>query len=127
MRLSELDEHEQRVLIGLVKLVVHADQVVSAEERAALAEMQRDLGAAVWNQRVHEASERFPTIDRLEEAARAVQRPVARHRIHGALAALAGSDELIEAEEHVLRWIDQEWGLHDDDEEPESFELISED
>jgi hypothetical protein len=120
MSLAELDEHEQLVLMGLVKLVVHADQIVSPEEKQVLAQLQAALGPAVWNERVRQASASFPTVAELEAAAHQVTRPEAQQAIHEVLDQLAGSDELIEAEAHVLEWLDQAWGLtgsHDDDDD----------
>jgi len=136
MDLHELDDNERLVLIGLVKLIVHADQVVSAEEKAVLARLQQGLGPEVWNAEVRRASQQLPTISDLEQAARAVHRDEAQQLIHATLRELAGSDELIDAEEHVLRWIDQTWGVtddeldeeegdDDDDDAIESFVLIS--
>jgi len=142
MELADLQDHERLVLIGLVKLIVHADAVVSAEEKAVLGKLQTGLGAGVWNAEVRRASTALPTIADLEAAARQVGRVEAQHLIHDVLQELAGSDELIDAEEHVLRWVDQTWGVtgdedaHDeeddededgDDDAIESFVLIADD
>ncbi len=133
MELNDLTAHEQLVLIGLVKMIVHADQQVSPEERAVLRTLQRALGEATWNQRVREASESFGTIPDLEAAAQQVERPEAQQLIHRILGELAGSDEVIPAEAHILQWIDQTWALSEDeyeDEGPEpveSFVLIDDD
>ena len=51
MQLSQLTPHEQLVLIGLVKLIVHADAVVTPQERSILARLQRELGPSTWNER----------------------------------------------------------------------------
>ena len=123
MQLSQLTPHEQLGLIGLVKLIVHADAVVTPQERSILARLQRELGPSTWNERVKQAAAAFPTTAELETAARQVETPAARFMIQGVLKELAGSDELISAEEHVLRWVDQEWSTHDSD-EPESFVLL---
>jgi len=122
MTLDELDDHERLVLMGLVKLIVHADAVVSPEEKAVLQRLQAGLGAEVWNADVRRASSALPTIAHLEEAAQAVERPEAQQLIHGILMELAGSDEVIDGEAHVLTWIDQTWGLTDDESEEEDEE-----
>jgi len=131
MDTRDLTEHEQLVLIGLVKLIVHADQVVSPEERAMLGALQRQLGESAWNERVRAASQAFATIPALEDAAQQVERREAQRLIHRILEELAGSDEVIPAEAHVLTWIDQTWALTDDEEESqdpiESFDLLDDD
>lgn len=119
MNASDLQEHEQLVLIGLVKLIVHADQQVSEEERVVLRALQQQLGDDRWNDRVRAAANAFPTIPALEAAAVEVVRPEAQRLIHQLLAELAGSDEVIPAEAHVLRWIDQTWRLTEDEDEDE--------
>lgn len=132
MDVTELGPEEQRTLVGLVKLVVHADQVVSAEEREVLARLQATLGAETWNERVRAASDAFPTVAELEAACLEVTRPEAQACIHAVLDELAGSDELIEAEAHVLQWLDEAWGLTPlPDDEPsdavETFVFMEED
>lgn len=131
MDTRDLTEHEQLVLIGLVKLIVHADQVVSAEERAMLGALQRQLGESTWNERVRAAAQAFASIPALEEAAQQVERREAQRLIHRILEELAGSDEVIPEEAHVLTWIDQTWSLSEDEDEAvdpiESFDLIGDD
>ncbi len=137
MRARDLSDDEQRVLVGLVKLVVHADNEVSDDERAQLSKLQADIGATKWNARVAEAREAYPTIAELEVSARGVTRPEARDTIHRILVDIADADEIIAAEDHVLRWVEQEWGLDTSEadyteegstsEAVETFELIGED
>jgi hypothetical protein len=131
MDTRDLTEHEQLVLIGLVKLIVHADQQVSAEEQAMLRTLQKQLGDSTWNERVRQAAEAFSTIPALEAAALQVERREAQRLIHRILEELAGSDEVIPAEAHVLQWIDQTWALSEEEEESEdpieSFVLIDDD
>lgn len=135
MDVQDLTEHEQLVLIGLVKLIVHADQHVSPEERAVLRTLQAAMGDERWNALVQAAATQFTSIAALEQAAHLVESPDAQHLIHDLLSELAGSDEVIPAEAHVLQWIDQTWSLsapepddaedEDDDNNPvESFVLI---
>jgi len=135
MNVRDLDEHEQLVLMGLVKLIVHADQVVSPEEREVLGRLQVALGPETWNDRVRQASDAFPSVSELEQAAHEVVRPEAQALIQDVLAELAGSDELIEEEAHVLDWMHQAWSDdvdgdddHDhDDDVMEAFVLMDED
>lgn len=114
MDLGELSERELLVLVGLVKLVVHADREVSPAEREVLGRLQGAVGASAWNAAVRTARERYASIDQLEQDARAVERAEVRRAVHEILLELAGSDEIIDAEAHVLQWIVQEWGLHED-------------
>ena len=114
MDLASLTDHERLVLVGLVKLVVHADREVSPAERVVLGRLQGTIGAAAWNDAVRVARERYASIDQLEQDARAVDRPETRRAVHELLVELAGADELIAAEAHVLQWVVQEWGLEEE-------------
>ena len=113
MDLGTLSEHERLVLVGLVKLVVHADREVTPAERVVLVRLQGAVGAEAWNEAVRTARERYASIDQLEHDARAVDRPEVKLAVHEVLVELAGSDEIIDAEAHVLHWVVQEWGLDD--------------
>ncbi len=124
MDVKDLQAHEQLVLIGLVKLIVHADQQVSEEERAVLRALQLQLGDDTWNERVRAAADAFATIPALEAAAQAVVRPEAQQLIHQLLAELAGSDEVIPAEAHVLQWIDQTWALSEEEDEDDDQDVV---
>jgi len=122
MELSELSPDELLVLVGLIKLFVHADRAVSKQERTVLRELQAQLGRPRWNEAVHTAKDAFPTVLRLESRARRIRRAGAQHAIHAALMRLAGSERLIEDESHVLQWVADEWGLSEDEPGGESFE-----
>ena len=114
-------------MVGLVKLVVHADREISAEERQVLAQVQEQVGVGRWNEAVRAARDAFPTVEHLEAVARELERVEAQHRIHAVLLRLAGSDEIIDAEAHVLQWVVQEWGLVEDEpESAESFVMLEE-
>lgn len=114
MDLGTLSERELLVLVGLVKLVVHADREVTPAEREALAVLQATVGPGAWNAAVRMARQRYASIDQLEHDARAVERPEVRRALHEVLSEIAGADEIIDAEAHVLQWVVQEWGLHED-------------
>lgn len=134
MELGGLDDRELDVMVGLVKLVVHADREISPAERDVLGRLQAAIGSPRWNAAVLRARDAFPTIEALEVAARQVTRPEVRNAVHRVLVELAGSDQVIEAEAHVLRWVVTEWHLgepddaEEDDGPPsgESFALIEE-
>mgnify|MGYP002636417882 CR=1 FL=1 len=115
MTVDQLTAHEQLVLIGLVKLIVHADQHISDEEKSVLRTLQAAMGDAVWNAQVKAAAEAFSDLAALEQAAQQVEREEAQFLIHEVLTELAGSDEVIPAEAHVLQWIDQTWCLTADE------------
>ena len=114
MDLRSLSEPELLVLVGLVKLVVHADREVSPAEREILARLQGAVGHETWNAAVRTARDRYASVDQLEQDARAVDRPEVRRALHEILVEIAGSDEIIEAEAHVLHWVVQEWGLNEE-------------
>lgn len=117
MDLPQLSERELTVLVGLVKLVIHADREVSVAERAVLSRLQDVVGADAWNAAVRTARERYATVDVLETDARAVDRADVRKAVHAILTELAGSDEVVPAEDHVLQWVVQEWGLYESSED----------
>ena len=125
MDTRDLTLQEQLVFIGLVKLIVHADQVVSAEEQQVLETLQQQLGPATWNDRVREAAIAFPTIQELEQAAREVDRKEAQQLIHDILVEIAGADVIIPEEAHVLQWVYEAGGLEETDGSPASGEAES--
>ena len=136
MELRDLDERELRVFMGLFKLVVHADHEVSEPERAVIADLSGALGVARWNEAVAAARRAYDTVEQLEDDARLVERRGAQVLIHELLTTLAHSDELVEGEAHVLRWVSQTWGvaegkddvgLTEDLEDIDSFVLIADD
>ncbi|MBX2800259.1 MAG: hypothetical protein KTR31_21445 [Myxococcales bacterium] len=125
MDLFTLDDDELKVLVGFVKLIVHADRVVSAQERGMLRELHAEVGPARWNLAVHAAREAYPTVAELQADARAVRRPRVRQLVHDVLLDLADADELIEAEAAVVRWVVAEWGVDSDvDEGGEDYVLV---
>ncbi len=124
MDLTELSDHELRVFMGLLKLVVHADQEVTNQEREVIADLWDRLGTARWNTAVQDAQRCYETVEQLEEDARKVTRRDAQILIHDVLWELAHADELIDAEAHVLRWVVQEWQPPRDPPALDSFELM---
>jgi hypothetical protein len=98
-------------LVGLVRLVLHADHQISAAEQDVLAELERRLGRARWNQAVRAARGRFTAPEALLAEARQVRTRV-RRPMFTILVDLAGCDDPI-AGIDVLRWLAAEWGLTD--------------
>jgi glyceraldehyde-3-phosphate dehydrogenase/erythrose-4-phosphate dehydrogenase len=128
VELSELSDLELQVLVGLVKLVVHADREISAEERQVLATVQEAVGVSRWNQAVRAARDAYELVEQLEIDAKALDRVDAQQQIHAVLLRLAGSDEIIDAEAHVLQWVVEEWGLVEEqhEESVETFVMLDE-
>jgi hypothetical protein len=125
--LGALSEQELLVLVGLVKLVVHADREVTPAEREILGRLQATIGAETWNAAVRTARDRYTSIEQLEHDARAVERAEVRRAVHETLVEIAGADEVIEAEAQVLQWVVQEWGLADEPAPAEEFVVADDD
>jgi hypothetical protein len=96
------------VLVGLARLVLHADDEISPAEQDALVELQGLVGPQLWNQAVLWARARFPTEEALMAEARMV-RPSARWALLAALTELAGSDGIAAPEASWLGRIVLEW------------------
>lgn len=104
------------MLVAMVRLVVHADQHMSALERDALGRLQVELGADRWNAAVRRARASLSDVEALEQRARDLSRLPARRAIWRVLVELAGVDGMARAEEAVLRWVADEWVLEETDE-----------
>jgi hypothetical protein len=109
---ARLSDEELVVLVGLVRLVVHADHQISAAEQDALAALQRRFGADRWNVAVRAGRDRYTAPEALLADARRV-RPEVRRSALSILSELAGSDQVGAVELDLLRWVAAEWGLSD--------------
>lgn len=112
MRLSELNEHEELALLGLMREIVQADGEYSPGERRAVDELREELGAARFDKAILRAMDAFDSRAELKEHAKKnVTRPEAQKAIYAALERVAASDGVTESEEKPLAWLASWWGL----------------
>ena len=89
MELRELTDAERLALVGLAKVVVRADDELSAGEQAALDELARAVGSDVFMRSVDEAMGRFRSPEAVWKYCKTIDRQQARDLIFAALCALA--------------------------------------
>lgn len=111
MDITALEHEEQLALVGLAKIVVRADQEVSAEESDTLLEWANTLGHPVWTGLIREASERFTNRQIVLDHARTIERQEARNLIYGLLYRMAHSDSLVTAEARILNEVSEMWEI----------------
>lgn len=111
MSVKTLSNDELLALVGLVKMVVRADQALSEEESKMLRALSDEVGTEAFTAAVTEATQKFTTRAEVMVAARAVTSPEARSVIYGKLLDFAGSDEVVVQEERILSRIREIWGI----------------
>ncbi|MBO6937726.1 MAG: hypothetical protein JJ863_22345 [Deltaproteobacteria bacterium] len=111
MKLKDLEPHERLALAGLVRAMTRQDGVVSAEEATAVTMLANAVGAKEFWFAMNEAQLTLPDPGDVSKAAETVTRPDVRQWIYGWLEDLAGADEVVVAEEALLRWLHQLWEL----------------
>lgn len=105
---ADLSIDELAILVGLVRLVLHADDEISPAEQDALSDLQAAIGEERWNEAVALSVGRFQTDEQLFSFASHVHRQ-ARWPLLAALTDLAGSDGIEAVEASVLGRILRAW------------------
>jgi hypothetical protein len=111
MKLDQLTDDEETVLLGWMREIVQTDDDYSEEERAEVARLKGLIGDERFERAIARAKARFPTRAALKEAAKEITRPEARRAMYDYLRTLAESDELLPEEEKPLRWLASWWKL----------------
>lgn len=106
---ADLSADELAVLVGLVRLVLHADDEISPAEQDTLSELQSSFGVDRWNDAVLTAYTRFPSEEALLYSA-SQMRAEKRWPLLAALTDLAGSDGIEATEASWLGRILRSWG-----------------
>lgn len=89
---ADLTLEERLVLVGMLKVVVQADDLYSKEEDKRLDQISEEMGNEVFDAAVAEAARRFKTLEEIRVNAASVERPEARALILETLKGMAGAD-----------------------------------
>lgn len=112
MELSNLNDEERLVFVGLLREVVAADGEYSEQEKALVAELSAKIGADRFRAAMDEARERFPGRAELKEAAKAIERQDARKVMFDTLVKASAVDGVAEEEVEPLSWLASWWAIY---------------
>ncbi|MEM9190182.1 MAG: TerB family tellurite resistance protein [Myxococcota bacterium] len=115
MKLSDLNDHEDLALVGLLREVVQADGEFSDIEREEVAKIRAELGGDRFDDAVAGVKERFPSRAAFKEFLKTIERKEARHLIFETMVSVAASDGVDISEEKPLLWLTSWWEISDDD------------
>ena len=107
----DLAREELVVLAGALRLMMMADQRVTAEELSSIEEIGWQLGLSgpQWDEIWEAASQQLRGAEAVRDAAGALSREAAREAIYEMLYRLADSDSIADEEWDLLEWLDQTW------------------
>ncbi len=110
--LGDLEDHEQLALGGLIRVLIRADGSFYEEEEACLERVAEGIGGtdALWKV-ISRSAQELRNDDAIREAARSVQRPGAQALIRETLEGIARAETITLAEQQLLDWIDELWGM----------------
>lgn len=110
--IDDLEDHEKLALGGLIRVLIRLDGSFSEEEEAALEQVAQEIGGAdaLWKV-ISRSAQELRDDDAIREAARSVQRPGAQALIRETLEGIARAETITIAEQKLLDWVDELWGL----------------
>ena len=111
MQFTDLHPDEQLALVALSRAIVRADDSVTPAEGRRVARIALELGEEAYRREFARAVESFPDEASLKRFLESISRPEARSIIYDTILDLAAADELTPAEEPLIRWLEQAWGL----------------
>ncbi len=106
---TDLDGPELLLYVGLVRLLVNVDDIVSLQEMAWVRELTSDIGVERWRELAGRAKAEFGGLDGALLAADKLTRADARAYILEQLRALAASDEVVAEEEALIAGLERVW------------------
>lgn len=110
MKVDQLSEAEQAVLLSLVGLVARADGTITEDELGVLQQLREDIGPGRF-EKARDAAAELDGGDAILKAAANVTRPEARSTIYEIVVDTAAPDMISEVEAEVLRRLAELWGL----------------
>lgn len=112
MKITALNEHERLALMGLLKMVIQADQKVSPEELVELNKLAAEMGQQKWDEAKAQAAAQFKDLNQIRVFLETgVEREAARALLYDLAKQMAGADEEAPLEESVLRWLARIWNI----------------
>jgi hypothetical protein len=111
MQFSDLHPDERLALVALSRSIVRSDDVVTPAEGRRVARIALEMGEETYRREYARAVETFPDEAALKRFLESIQRTEARLLIYDTVLDLAAADELTPAEEPLIRWLEQAWGV----------------
>ena len=109
MNLADLTESEKIALIGCARLLIRADGRLSADEARVLDRIVGELGRDHFNELANRTADMKQTA--IGGYARDVVRREAQELIYHWLFQIAAQGLIVEAERHILEWLEDLWQL----------------
>ena len=111
MEYNELTPEERLLLVGLLEMVVAADQTLSQQEDSELKRIAAQVGEEAFKAAIEVADERFKGAEEIRQLALSIQRVEARELIFTAIQEVAVSDEVTIEEMQLVNWLADLWDL----------------
>ena len=111
MDVNELNEDERVALVGLLKLMIQADKVMSDEEGRELNRVAEQMGPEMWNEAKRVAMKTLRSKKDIRRQAEKVERPEARAMIYDLVFDMALPGSVVDSEREELDWLVKLWGL----------------
>ena len=114
MKITALNENERLALMGLLKMVIQADQKVSPEELGELNKLAAEMGQEKWDAAKQQAMAQFKDLNEIRVFLEAgVERTAAKELLYDLAKQMAGADETAQIEESVIRWLARIWNIRE--------------
>jgi uncharacterized tellurite resistance protein B-like protein len=111
MEIRDLTSEENLALVGLLKLVIQADQLYTLKESAELRRVANLMGTELFHRTVEEARQKFKTLADVETFAATITRQIARKQIYDVVQEMARVDGVPAAEQGSLDWLARLWNI----------------
>ena len=111
MEVDELSDEEQIAFLGLAKLIVRADGILSADENDFLLKLAGDWGGKAFSSKIQQAGRIYSTTKDAMTAADAITRHEVQEFVFYHLVDLAASDDVVEEEAQILGTLAMKWGV----------------
>ena len=111
MDIRARQEEELIVFLGLLKLMVHADEVLSEEETESIGKLVQTIGPEAWSKAAEAAGPRFPSRASVYTAAEHIQREEVHQWMYRQLFQLGASDGLVAEEREILTTLSTLWKI----------------
>lgn len=111
---NQLTRPERMALVGLLKLIIQADEEFSKEEGKELNRIAERLGWEAWNESKQQAMAEFRSLDDVKAFAKTITRQPARELIYDMLLDVALPGSVVPQEKQALDWLAELWEIHGD-------------
>ena len=111
VQLTDLEAHEQLALTGLIRFLVRIDGEFSPAEVSALTVLSKDIGSALFWQKMSQAQRELESADDVLGVVESVQRREVREWIYGVLMGIAAVEGMKESESELLDWLFTTWEM----------------